>query len=369
MHILHVIDSLAVGGAERMLVDIANATVKNGYQVSVCITRSRSDLAIDLDPQIERIVLGRVRRFDFVAARRFSNYTKKNDVKIIHVHGRSTLSFVFFMTILFRNKIPIVFHDHYGGIEIDQRIPIWFRILARAIISAYIGVYQKLGDWAVTAGIDPKRVYTIGNGIDMQRVAENPAVNLKEQFGIEDSARVGVMVAGLRREKGIDLLIRSLAECTCSDFKILVVGGKREPVYVEECKTAAERIGMAHHLIFAGERQDVPGIIKSVDFGLVPSRSESGPLVLIEYMAADLPFVSFEVGDIAQNAAQYGVQGFVEPGDTTAFATSLQELLSLSDDERYQRGVFGRRVAEEHFSIQAKMPQLYSVYDQVLQNP
>lgn len=40
MRILHVIDSLALGGAERMLVDIANASVSDGHTVSVCVTRA-----------------------------------------------------------------------------------------------------------------------------------------------------------------------------------------------------------------------------------------------------------------------------------------------------------------------------------------
>jgi hypothetical protein len=45
---MHVIDSLAVGGAERMLVEIANASATHGHCVSVCVTRDGRDLAPEL---------------------------------------------------------------------------------------------------------------------------------------------------------------------------------------------------------------------------------------------------------------------------------------------------------------------------------
>ena len=55
LHVLHVIDSLARGGAERMLVDIANTSAVRHLRVSVCVTRSGQDLSSDLRPESYRI--------------------------------------------------------------------------------------------------------------------------------------------------------------------------------------------------------------------------------------------------------------------------------------------------------------------------
>jgi len=365
MHILHVIDGLAIGGAERMLVDIANATVQDDHRVSVCITRTQTELAAELDSRIEQIVLNRTRTFDFAAFRRFNAFVAQNKVTVIHAHGRSTFSFVAFSRIFSLRKVPIILHDHYGNIEIDSSIPAWFRYWGWREIAAYIGVYQKLGDWAVAAGIPKERVFVVGNGINLRRIAARYASKLREQFGIEPSTPVGVVVGGLRREKGIDLLIDSLTVCDQLDYKILIIGGERDAVYVRECKDLAEQRGIAGKLIFVGERKDVPEIIASADFGLMPSRSESGPLVLIEFMAAGLPIVSFRIGDVAQAAAAYGIQGFVEPNDTAAFATQFAKLLSSPRGEWQKRGRFGQEVAHQQFSIEAKMPQFYEVYRRV----
>ncbi len=365
MHILHVIDGLAVGGAERMLVDIANTTVQAGHRVSTCITRAQADLAAELDSRIERIVLNRTRTFDFAAFRRFNDFVAQNGVTVVHAHGRSTFSFVAFSRMFSRQKVPIILHDHYGKIEIDASVPSWFRYWGRRETAAYIGVYQKLGDWAVAAGIPKDRVFVIGNGINLHRVFTRHASELREQFGIEPSTPVGVVVGGLRREKGIDLLIDSLTACNQLDYTILIIGGDRDPVYAQECKDLAGRRGMAEKFIFVGERKDAPEFMASADFGLMPSRSESGPLVLIEFMAAGLPIVSFRVGDIAQAAASYGVQGFVEPNDTGGFAAQFSKLINSPRAEWQKRGKLGHEVAHQHFSIEAKMPQFYEVYRRV----
>ena len=63
-HIMHIIDSLAIGGAERMLVDIANSTDKSKFSVSVCVTRSDITLAKNLLPDIPLRILNRQFRLD-----------------------------------------------------------------------------------------------------------------------------------------------------------------------------------------------------------------------------------------------------------------------------------------------------------------
>jgi glycosyltransferase involved in cell wall biosynthesis len=368
MHILHVIDSLAIGGAERMLVDIANTSVYDGYQVSVCITRSQIDLASELHPQINVITLNRTRRFDMYALNKFSDLVK--DVDIVHVHGRSSFSFVAIAKTLHSNTIPLVLHDHYGSIEIDRHIPLWFRLWGRHMVSAYIGVYENLATWAFQAGIPKKKIFVIGNGINISRIQTDKIVYLREEFGIDISSLLGVVVAGLRREKGIDLLIKSIGsiEQQKQNFRIIVIGGERDPKYVQECKELAQLNGIADYLVFGGERTNIPQILNCVDFALIPSRSESGPLVLIEYLAASLPFVAFNVGDIAQRSSNYGIPGFVKAEDITAFAEEFSLLLSLSSEERCRRGAVGRVAAEKLFSIQLKMPQIYEVYRRVQTN-
>src|SRR5262249_9007541 len=123
MHVMHVIDSLCLGGAERMLVDIANATVADGHRVSACITRDGRDLANELRPEVHLWVLARQKRLEWAALKQFAAIIKEHKVDLLHVHGRSTFSFAATVKTLGLIRIPILLHDHYGQIEIDTSVP------------------------------------------------------------------------------------------------------------------------------------------------------------------------------------------------------------------------------------------------------
>src|SRR5258705_412825 len=141
MHIMHVIDGLPLGGAERMLVDIANATAAGGVRVSACVTRSCIDLAGSLDSRVHLHVLGRTRRCDFKAVRQFARLVQEERVNLLHAHSRSTFSLLAFVKMIGWLKPPIVLHDHFGSIEKDASVPAWFRFAGRFCLRRYIGVY------------------------------------------------------------------------------------------------------------------------------------------------------------------------------------------------------------------------------------
>ena len=115
MRIMHVIDSLEIGGAERMLVEIANAAAADGHEVFACVTRSVTTLAADLHPKIKLIALNRRRPLDLPAMRRFADDAHRHCVDVFHAHGRTTLSFVAAARTLRLTRIPIVFLDQPSG--------------------------------------------------------------------------------------------------------------------------------------------------------------------------------------------------------------------------------------------------------------
>ncbi|MBL8133248.1 MAG: glycosyltransferase family 4 protein [Anaerolineae bacterium] len=363
MHVLHVIDSLALGGAERMLVDIANATAADGHRVSVCITRSETLLTSELRPDIQTLVLGRARRFDLEPMRRFAHYVNANGVQIIHAHGRTSFTFVAFVKTLRLIGAPILLHDHYGGIETDASIPSWFRLWGRFMLDAYVGVYERLTEWAVSAGVPRHRAETIGNALDFVRLRQPSPSSLRLEQQIPVDTRIGMVICGIRQEKGVDLLLESLAQIQpARPYIVFIVGADNQPEYAERCRRQVIDLELADHVRFLGPRQDAATLAHSADFAVMPSRSESGPLVLIEYMAAGLPFAAFSVGNISRRAAQLGTPGFVPPQDAAALAREIEGLLALPDDALRQRGQIGFAVAEQEFSIQTRLPDWYRAY-------
>ena len=367
MHILHVIDSLALGGAERMLIDLANATHADGvHSVSVCITRPSANVISDLHPEIRVWVLDRKKRFDWRAFYAFAHIVADEKVDLIHTHITYNFAFVALIRALKLINAPILLHDHLGDaelLEVNKVVPTWLKWWGKYHLAAYVGVYQKLADGALAAGIPKSKVRVIENALDLARLNGGGSCNLRAQFGIPESAPMGICVGGIRLAKGIDTLLEAVTLMGGkAPFHLFIVGGDREPAYTARCHQRALASDLRGKVTFWGERSDVPTLLNSVDFAVMPSRSESGPLVLIEYMLAGLPFVSTTVGGISNRVAAMNLPEFVSPDDPVLLSQALERLVQLPPDERRKRGLKGKQIAQENFDIRRVLPQWYAVY-------
>lgn len=362
LHVLHVIDGLGLGGAERMLVDLANQTVADGHRASACVTRDHLALAPELDPRVHLLVLARRARISPPSLLRLARFIRRERVDVLHVHMRSNLAFVLQLRATRAIRTPIVFHDHYGTIELDTSIPLWFRIGHR-FVDRYVGVYDKLVAWAQRAGIPAARTATIPNALDLTRFTGAPAAPIRARLAIDPAAPVALLVASLRRDKGVDLLLDAVARAAArAQLHVLIAGADAEPAYAAHCRARARELGLDRTVHFLGGRTDVPNLLPAADLALLSSHTESGPLVLIEYLAAGLPIVATTVGDIGRRLAALGVPGFVPAGDPAAFARELDRLLALPPAARRARGALGRQILADGWDLRRVMPRWYALY-------
>jgi glycosyltransferase involved in cell wall biosynthesis len=358
LHVLHVIDGLGLGGAERMLVDIANSTVADGYRVSVCVTRHDVTLARELDPRIHVLVLARRARISPLGLLRLARFIRAEHVDVIHVHMRSNLGFVLQLRVSRAIRTPIVFHHHS---IVPASIPVWFRFGQR-FIEHYVGVYDGAIAWARDAGIDTSRTSLIPNAVDLSRFAGAPHSEIRSELGIGEST-LAVMVATVRAVKGIELLLEAIAQSSRrAQIRILIAGIDAEPAYAARCRARCTELDLERTVTFLGGRKDVPSLLSAADLGLLTSHRETGPLALIEYLAAGLPIVSTRVGDIGHRLSELGVPGFVAPRDVAAFARELDAVLALAPAARRARGELGRQKLVEGWEIRNTMPRWYAIY-------
>ena len=127
-----------------------------------------------------------------------------------------------------------------------------------------------------------------------------------------------------------------------------------------------ERLKIHHLVRTIGVRNDAPALMAGADAGVFSSKNESGPLVLLEYMASKLPFVATETGEIAHAVKDAGVGILTEPRDYLALADGLAALLEMTPEQRAEMGERGRQLVITEFEQHVVVRQVEAIYAQLL---
>ena len=290
---------------------------------------------------------------------RFGRWLRDQEPDVVHVHGRSSFSFVALCRELRLLRRPVLVHDHAPAVT---EFPRWYPRAARRHADVYVTVCQPVAEQIAGTGFPADRLHVVSNAIDLSRfTAARPSSSLRGELGIPEDKLVGLCVGRFDPLKGFDVLLKALSSCRGrDDIVMLMVGGTTDHDLRRRCDQLRSPLGDS--VRFLGERHDVPSLSQEADFGVIPSRWESGPIVLIELMSAGLPFVATGVGDISETAARGGLEEFVPPDDPTALAAAIDRLVELPPAERERRGERGREFALEHFEIQTALSRWYGLY-------
>ena len=365
MKVMHVVDTLGLGGAERMAVEIANSLHEQKFKVYLCATRIGGPLEGSLCQGVNCLILGRRGRWDFAKMREFTRFVRREGIDIIHSHGRGTMKFVSLCRMLGRLPIRHVFHDHYNQIQVHDSITLDLKLSSKLGVDAYIGVDQLLCDWARKLGIPNDRIHLVRNGVNLQYFEKAKPINVRAEFHIPDNCVVLVMVANFRPEKDHPSLFRALASCRERNrIKLLLIGVYTNSVvsHYQVCLRLIKELGLSDCVIVLGERNDVPRVLAGCDGGILSSSGESGPVVLLEYMAAGLPYVVTDTGEITRAVRNSGTGFTVPAGNPLAMSAAIDRLTTMSMTERQTMGQRGRDLVFREFDVRICVQKICQIY-------
>lgn len=367
VRVLIVTDSLQMGGAEQVAVDVANSLDRNVHEVHFCATREDGLLRSSVADDVEVTILGRRATWDLPKLYEFGRYVRELDIDVVHSHGRGTMRFVALARMLGLIDARHVFHDHFGRLHLDRSAGPSLRFPLHTGVDAYIGVESRLCRWAVdTVGLPPERVHLVRSGVRLDRFTDVETTDLRQRFDLGPCELALVMIANFRPQKDHPTLIRALAELPAVDrakLKVVVCGSTTaDPAYFDGCLRMMERLGVADLIVPVGVRDDTPSLLAGADAAVFSSKNESGPLVLLEYMASGLPFVATETGEIAHAVRDSGVGLLVEPRDYLALADALSDLMAMTPADRQAMGSRGRRLVEQQFEQSHAIREVEQIY-------
>ncbi|MDA0352453.1 MAG: glycosyltransferase [Chloroflexi bacterium] len=216
-------------------------------------------------------------------------------------------------------------------------------------------------------GVPADRIDVIPLGVDPERFHPGSREAARRQLGIAAEDRIVLAVGRIEPLKGLDILIRAIAQITDQRaLRLLIIGGDEQarPEF-DRLSAIAEEVGVRHLVSFVGAiaHHELPEYYRAADVVVMPSFSESFGLVAVEAMASGVPVVVSRVGGLASTVAD-GRTGYLVPWRCPEPFAEKIELLLRNEPLRKALGAAGVERMRD-FSWHSVAERLLLLYDEL----
>jgi len=371
--VAHVIHRLGTGGMENGLVNLINHMPPERYRhVIVCLQGytdfrqriQRDDVAI-LD-------VNQRDGHDLKAYYRLYKILKDCKPDILHTRNLSALES---QMVGAAARIKSRVHGEHGRDIYDlhgkSRKYNLLRKAVQPFVGQYIAVSRDLAGWLqATVGVPSRKITQIYNGVDS--VKFHPRGGPRGPIGPPGFATGDAILIGsvgrLAHVKDFPTLIRAFDRLRelwpegRTRLRMVIVGeGTTRP----ECERLIAELGLGEQTWLAGDRSDIPELMRAMDLFVLPSLGEGISNTILEAMACGLPVIATDVGGNPELVAPGKTGTLVPVADHEKMAQAL--LAYVRDPARMaQEGRAARAEIEARFSMEAMVAGYLRVYDAAL---
>ncbi|HEV3282541.1 MAG TPA: glycosyltransferase family 4 protein [Acidimicrobiales bacterium] len=337
------IKSLGHGGAERLLVDTAAKGDHRAFDYEVAfVLEAENAFAGTIVANGTKVHgLGARGDLDLRWMAAFRRLLIGDHFDIVHFHLPYTAALGrLVIASLPRRMEPVTLYTEHS---LWNKVSPPVKILNRATIGhdrALIAVSQAAYD-ALPRTLKP-RARVVVHGVDLslsaQMIARRAVIraNLRSELGVPPGELLAVTVAGLRREKGYDVLLDAAALSAEHQLPIRFVAAGAGSLD-QELAERHRALGLGERFQFLGHRLDGLALLTAADVVVLASHQEGLPVVLMEATSVGAAIVATSVGGVPQVITD-GENGLlVPPGDPGRLVDALARL-SADPELRYRLG-------------------------------
>lgn len=361
--VMHVVDSLHVGGTETVAVNLVNALPRGRYRAYLCSTRSEGPLAAAIAPHVQYLCLNRRGRADVRAVMRLARCIDRANIHVVHLHSSSLFVGVL-VSYVVRRQLKLIWHDHYGNGPL-RSVPLYRWAASR--VDGVVAVNELLAAWSTEKlKVRPERVWYLPNFVLPPEGAVNPVH--PEPPGVPGS-RI-VCVANLKPPKDQTTLIQAmrLVHEKRPEAHLLLVGSTVDTAYTETVRSEVKAAGLQDHVSFLGSVRNVWSYLHASDIAVLTSTTEGLPLSLLEYGLAGLPTIATRVGQCAQVLDNGRAGILVDARSPQAVAEAILRLLA-DEPLRTRLGPRFACFVRENYSADVIVRKLCQIYETILDTP
>jgi len=196
------------------------------------------------------------------------------------------------------------------------------------------------------------RIHVAPNAVDTGRFFPGTAAEPVQVGRDDDHEHLAAIVANLSEHKGQHTAIKAIAALRRDGLRIslLIVGSCRpeHAGYDATLRALAHGEGVARHVHFLGQRDDVPAILRACDVLLLPSTNEGLPLSILEAQACGVVVLAAPTAGIPE-VVKDGHTGFLAAADDPRrYAELIAHLIRNPALHASMRAASIEQVARDH---------------------
>lgn len=359
MRILHIIESLEFGGAEKVVISLANS-MAGTHEIAICCVKTIGALGPEVDTRIRVSCLNKGEGNDYLMPFRLARIIRRNAYDVVHTHEWG----VFLEGGLagFLARAPALVHTAHGPYTAypdtpGSRVKISLRHFLERLISRCFHriatVSDSIREYIVREiGIDPRIVITVHNGIPVDDDLPDA------RSGTGEVAFIAV--GRLAEIKNHQLMLRAFHETLKSGVqaRLIIVGDGPERERVDDYRRANR---LESKVTLLGFRSDVGELLSKASVFILTSRYEGISIALLEAMRAGLPVVATRVGGVPETVHDGETGLLVELDDLPGLVKAMLRL-AQSAELRREMGRRGRDFLVEEFSLAAMSARYAKLY-------
>jgi len=363
IRIVHVLYSLDVGGLENGVVNLINNLDWQKYEHTLCcLTHAGRLLKRVRRTDVEVVEMGKRDGHDWSLLLRLARLLRKLRPHVVHTRNWGTMDAI---PVARLSGVPALVHGEHGRtmaeVNGENRRRTMIRKTLFPLVHCFVTVSRELTDWLqASAGVAPRKIRTICNGVDLARFARPRSRLLaRSELGFTDEEFVIGTVGRLDLIKNQASLIQVVPDLIAEfpQLRLVIVGSGP---CLSSLELLVKQFDLAGKILLTGEKDDVVPLMQAFDVFALPSLFEGISNTVLEAMACGLPVIATRVGGNIE-LVEEGVTGLLIPQqDQGALRNSLRSYLEQPSLARVH-GTGGRQRVEQKFSLN----RMVSAYDEM----
>lgn len=359
MKILHYINNLGSGGAEKLLSDILPLMKEKGHEVSLLLSSSEKNVE-KFEHAIRKanIPIINLKRnvFDIIQIPEIIRLIRREKYDVVHAHLFPTQYWLAIASFFVPKKTIFIKTEHSVYNSRNRRA--YLKGFERFIYSRYKSIIAitEMVNVVFTNWLQHPNIVTINNGVNLSEIRAQQQIFDDGDYEYIEKSKFNILMVGRFDFIAKDQLTLLKALALLDDDVCLYFAG--EGPNCDNIINEAIKLKIENRCFFLGLRQDVYKLMSLVDLNVLSTRKEGLSGVALESLASGKPFIGSDVEGVNDIVPDSGF--LFEAGDEYSLASKITK---IKTDSNYRNNLISKGLAHvQKFDIQIMVDKYLNLY-------